>query len=190
MQRAESLPIVLILASGKGLRYRAAGGETHKLKADLCGMTVLQRTTEAVIAAGLHPYVEQGAHAGMADAIAAAVSATRGAAGWLVLPGDMPMVLPRTLRAVAQAIANGAVAAQPVVAGERGHPVGFAATQRDQLLALTGDEGARTVLAGIRKAGLVEEIACEDDRGAVEDIDTPQDLQRAKTLFTHRTPLA
>jgi molybdenum cofactor cytidylyltransferase len=34
----------------------------------------------------------------------------------------------------------------PVFAGERGHPVGFGHRFRDDLMAVTGDAGARTIL--------------------------------------------
>jgi molybdenum cofactor cytidylyltransferase len=42
----------------------------------------------------------------MGDSIAAGVRATADAAGWLVLPGDLPLIQPATLRAVAQALAR------------------------------------------------------------------------------------
>ena len=53
-------------------------------------------------------------------------------AGWLVLPGDMPLVQPATLLAVARALDHHAVAyAQH--RGRRGHPVGFAAELYSEL---------------------------------------------------------
>ena len=44
----DHLPVVLVLASGRGERFLASGGSTHKLQADLGGRTVLQRTLDAV----------------------------------------------------------------------------------------------------------------------------------------------
>jgi molybdenum cofactor cytidylyltransferase len=62
----------------------------------------------------------------MGFSIAAGVGERSGAPGWLVLPGDMPLVQPSTLLAVATALEQ-----YPVVyaqyRGRRGHPVGFAA---------------------------------------------------------------
>lgn len=176
---------ILILASGRGTRYKAAGGATHKLQADLAGRPVLSRTIEAVQASGLAWHLEQADHAGMGDALAAAVRATAGADGWLILPADMPMVLPTTMLDVARALDAGAAAAQPVLDGRRGHPVGFAADQRGRLAALHGDEGARSVLADLRRAGLVRDIET-DDPGTLEDIDTPADLDRALALWRAR----
>jgi len=178
-------PVILILASGRGTRYRAAGGPTHKLEADLCGKTVLQRTIAAAEDSGLPWHLERHNHAGMGDALAAAVARRATARGWLVLPADMPMVLPQTLRAVAAALDAGADAVQPVVGGQRGHPVGFAAHHLAALNALSGDEGARHLLRKLRDAGGVVEIE-SGDRGALEDIDTPADLQRAEALLLSR----
>ncbi|QHI97151.1 NTP transferase domain-containing protein [Xylophilus rhododendri] len=181
-------PIILILASGQGRRFRAAGGATHKLQADLGGREVLARTLDAAQASGLAWHLERASHPGMGDALAAAVRATAAADGWLILPADMPLVLPATMQQVARALEEGAQAAFPVVDGRRGHPVGFAAAQRERLMALSGDEGARSILGELRAAGLAREIA-STDAGALEDIDTPQDLQRAQALWRARQAL-
>ena len=42
----------------------------------------------------------------MGDSIAAAVRATAQAPGWLVLPGDLPLIRPDTLRTMAAALAD------------------------------------------------------------------------------------
>src|SRR5512140_2609463 len=103
-------PVVLVLASGRGDRFVASGGSGSKLQALLGGVPVLQRTLAAVRASGLPWHLEDPGHEGMGDSIAAAVRATRDAGGWLVLPGDLPLVQPRTLQAVAAALVR-----QPVV---------------------------------------------------------------------------
>ncbi|MFT4265815.1 MAG: NTP transferase domain-containing protein, partial [Xenophilus sp.] len=109
-----ALPVVLVLASGRGERFRASGGQVDKLQALLGGRPVIGRTLDAVHASGLPWRVEDAGHPGMGDSIAAAVRATREAPGWLVLPADLPLVRPQTLRRVADALAAGAGAAQPV----------------------------------------------------------------------------
>jgi molybdenum cofactor cytidylyltransferase len=119
-----------------------------------------------------------------ATRIAAAVRATPDASGWLVLPGDLPLVQAATLRAVADALARHAVVV-PVFNGARGHPVGFSAACREALLALTGNRGASPVVqaqAALNAVGLID-VA---DEGAVTDIDTLQDLQRAEALLARR----
>jgi molybdenum cofactor cytidylyltransferase len=83
---------------------------------------------------------------GMGDSIAAGVAARSDAPGWLLLPADMPRVKPSTLQAVAQALSTHSVAfAQHQ--GRRGHPVAFSAEMYSELIGLTGDEGARRLVA-------------------------------------------
>lgn len=169
----DAAPTVLILASGRGERFSASGGKGHKLQALLNGKPMLQHTLDAVRASGLPFHVETAPHEGMGDSIAAAVRATRDASGWLILPGDLPLIQSATLLAVAAHLARHPVVL-PVFEGQRGHPVGFASLCRDALLALTGDRGASAVVLAYSALKLIV-----NDVGAVSDIDTLQDLQRA-----------
>lgn len=176
-------PIVIVLASGRGERFLASGGTTHKLSALLANRPVLDHTVAAVQASGLALHIERAPHPGMGDAIAAAVRATQqraGRAGWLILPGDLPLVLPQTLQAVAEALCDHDVVV-PVVRGQRGHPVGFAGRCGDALAALTGDEGARAVVRQHRAQLL--DVA---DEGCITDVDTLEALRQAETLFARR----
>jgi molybdenum cofactor cytidylyltransferase len=175
-------PVVLVLASGRGERYAASGGDGSKLQALLGGVPVLQRTLDAVRASGLAWHLEDAGHPGMGDSIAAAVQATQDANGWLVLPGDLPLVRPESLRAVAAALAQHAVV-MPQFEGRRGHPVGFAGACRTELLALRGSAGADAVVRAhvgeLRRLDL-------DDPGIVTDIDTVDDLAAAERLLAQR----
>jgi molybdenum cofactor cytidylyltransferase len=168
------LPTVLVLASGRGERFVAAGGQGPKLHAPLAGRPVLAWTLDAVRASGLPWHVEDAGHPGMGDSIAAAVQATQDAAGWLVLPGDLPLVRPESLRRVAEALGSHEVVL-PRHLGTRGHPVGFAPVCRQALLALRGAEGAAAVVKA--HAAFVLDL---DDPGIVTDIDTPADLAEAE----------
>lgn len=178
-------PTVIVLASGSGERFRAAGGAGHKLQAMLAGATVLDHTLAAVRASGLPWHLEDAGHPGMGDSIAAAVRATADAAGWLILPADLPLVQPATLNAVARALGPAVQAAQPHYGGQRGHPVGFAASCFDPLSQLSGNQGAAPVLRALREAGQVADIEV-DDIGVVTDIDTPEELARAEALIKAR----
>jgi molybdenum cofactor cytidylyltransferase len=180
--------VVLVLASGRGERFLASGGAAlapHKLQAPLEGRTVLQRTLDAVHASGLPWHLEQGAHPGMGDSIAAAVRAALvaypDAQGWLVLPADLPLIRPDTLRRVAEAPAAWRVV-RPVHQGEAGHPVRFGSACTPDLLALHGDVGAASVA---RHHGPPQQIEV-DDAGCVTDIDTVDDLARAQALLRAR----
>lgn len=179
---ARGLPTVLVLASGRGERFIASGGQGSKLQALLAGKPVLQHTLDAVRASGLPWHLEDAGHPGMGDSIAAAVRATRDAPGWLVLPGDLPLVRPETLRAVAEALSRAEVAV-PVFQGQRGHPVGFAAVCGPELQALEGNQGAARVV----RARAAMELGV-DDPGAVTDVDTLETLAEAEKLLlsSHR----
>ncbi len=96
-----------------------------------------------------------------------------GAAGAFVFLGDMPLIPPAILPALADAVAAGARAAAPSFRGQRGHPVLFSAVLLPQLAELTGDEGARRVL---RDLGEALALVPTDDPGVLADIDLPTDL--------------
>ena len=182
-------PVVIVLAAGRGERFRASGGALHKLDAPLAGKPVLEHVLDAVRASGLPMHVVRPdpSRPGMGESIAAGVRATADAPGWLVLPGDLPLVRPETLRAVATALLQGA--AQAVVPwwdGHRGHPVGFAHACRDALQDLKGNQGAAPVLSGLSATNCVANIT-SNDPGCITDIDTLDDLARAEALASRRT---
>jgi molybdenum cofactor cytidylyltransferase len=177
-------PVVLVLASGRGERFVASGGTGSKLDALLAGKPVIERTLDAVRASGLPWHLERAGHAGMGDSIAAAVAATRGASGWLILPADLPLVQASTLIAVAKALVAHSVV-MPLHRGQRGHPVGFAETCRSSLLQLQGASGAASVVRAQAALGAVAEIEI-DDAGIVTDIDTLDDLANAERVLAGR----
>ncbi len=187
-------PVVVVLAAGRGSRFR---GPEHKLAQPLGASSVLGTTLRQVLASRLPMVVVATAALaemakrsvatrdivvvpdvgtagpeplGMGYSIACGVSARPDAAGWLVLPGDMPMIEPATLQAVAREMSHHTVVyAQH--RGQRGHPVGFAAELYSELVALGGDEGARRLVARYPAHGV--EVG---DPGVLIDIDTEADL--------------
>ena len=184
--RPDALPVVIVLAAGRGERFAASGGTTHKLAALLAGKTVLDHVLAAVQESGLpHHLVQADAlRPGMGDSIAAGVRATADAAGWLVLPADLPLVRADSLRAVAAALAQQPVAV-PMYLGQRGHPVAFSAACREQLLVLQGNQGAARVLRSFQATNSVARVML-DDIGIVTDVDTVEDLARAEALLAAR----
>ncbi|HEY7743888.1 MAG TPA: nucleotidyltransferase family protein [Burkholderiales bacterium] len=115
----------------------------------------------------------QGAERGMGASLAHGVAQARGADGWIVALADMPRITPGSIRSVIGALQQGALIAAPVYKGERGHPVGFGAALRDELLKLDGDVGARAVMERHRDS--VQLIEC-DDPGVLFDVDRKSDL--------------
>jgi molybdenum cofactor cytidylyltransferase len=189
-------PTIVVLAAGPGRRF---GGALHKLLQPFDGGTVLGCTVRhavetqlpvvVVTTAALAPEVAgqlatrdivvlgaDESAGGMGRSLAAGVAERSGAPGWLILPGDMPLVRPGSLLAVASALEQYPVAyAQH--RGRRGHPVGFAAELYSELMLLSGDEGARRVVA--RYPAQAVEL---DDPGVLLDVDTEPDLQAARSL--------
>lgn len=115
----------------------------------------------------------QEAAQGMSASLVCGVNANHGAAGWLIGLADMPAVPAMTIAGVRGALLKGARLAAPFCGGRRGHPVGFAAHYRDELLSLQGDAGARHVLK--RDSAHVAEVRVGDE-GIFADIDMPDDL--------------
>lgn len=194
----KSRPAVVVLAAGRGSRFR---GLHHKLVQTLGASTVLATTISNALATQLpvlvvttEPLAELvsrhvatrdmvvlppvGSPAsqalGMGYSIAAGVAARSDASGWLILPADMPMIQTSTLRQVAGELDGNAIAyAQH--RGLRGHPVAFSAELYTELVMLTGDEGARRLLARYPAHGV--EV---DDPGVLLDVDTEDDLNRVR----------
>jgi len=114
------------------------------------------------------------AERGMGASLVFGIRACPDAAGWLITLADMPWIEPATIRKVADTLRSGAAIAAPCWQGRRGHPVGFSRNLGPELAALSGDEGAKTVIqAHLEQLRLVD---C-DDAGVLRDIDKPEDLQ-------------
>jgi molybdenum cofactor cytidylyltransferase len=183
----------LLLAGGAGTRF--GGGKLLHPLGD--GVPIAAHAARNLIVAGLHvvavvrmgdlqlakilqdegctvTHCAESAH-GMGHTLAHGVSSSMDAAGWVVALADMPRIRPTTIAAVAAAIKTGALIAAPRYQGVRAHPVGFAASLREELLLLTGDSGAKSLLQ--RHAQDVRLIET-DDAGVALDIDRKTDLNR------------
>lgn len=182
-------PTVLILAAGRSTRFRAVSGK-DKLQEMLLGRRVRDWVTQAAQDSGLAWHVVEAAHTahldqpGMGDSIACGVAATEDAAGWLVLPADLPLIQPTSLVAVARALQNHTVVL-PHYQGTRGHPVGFGPAARAGLLALRGDGGAAPLVAAWKERGALGLLDL-DDLGCITDVDTPDALRAAEAVALQR----
>lgn len=186
----------LILAAGAGRRF--GGG---KLLADLGGAPVIQRVAEAV--AGGCEFAEIVLVTGADDAAVRAVlsdlplriilspdwakgiaatlrtgiaALAPSAEGVCVFLGDMPLVPVHLCRELTEKAARAGYAARPRVEGKPGHPVAFTRAAFADLLALEGDQGATALLRARPDAIAYCDTA---ERGALLDIDTPDDLAAA-----------
>jgi molybdenum cofactor cytidylyltransferase len=112
---------------------------------------------------------------GMGRSLAWAIRTAPLAKGWVIGLADMPWIQSASIRRVADALESGAALVAASHHGVRGHPVGFSRRYYGELVALSGDEGAKTILrAHAAELQLIE----TDDAGVSRDVDTPADLPR------------
>lgn len=120
--------------------------------------------------AGMPVIVCPDAELGMGHTLAAGVAAAAEASGWLVALADMPYIAGGSYLAVIAALADGAAIARPTFEGRPGHPVGFSAAFKTELLGLRGDRGGKAIIDAHREA---LRLCPVDDPGVEHDIDTP-----------------
>lgn len=123
--------------------------------------------------AAIHWLVCDCAESGMAASLACGVHANHQAAGWLIGLADMPALPSAAIAAVRDSLVDGANLAATSYAGQRGHPVGFAPIYYDELLALRGDSGARSLVERDRANLVLTKIT---SNGIHADVDMPSDL--------------
>lgn len=159
---------ILLIAAGKGERYRAAGGKGEKLMAPLPryqGRPLFSVVLETAIASQLPlhivtrpdnlPIIQLAVDnditvtmlnsQSMGESIAAGVKATYDWDGWLIQPADMPEITVSDYHHIAQALEH-ASQARLYWQDRPGHPVGFSRRWRDALCQLSNEEGARSII--------------------------------------------
>ena len=187
----------LILAAGRSSRM----GAQHKLLEDLQGKTVIRhvadharaadfqslllvtgyRGEEVRAAAGTIQTLHNADYqSGMASSLKCGLaSVPDSSAGAFVLLGDMPLIKSDTLNAMIAAInkAPAAKALVPVVDGEWAHPVAIRRCLFPEIMAISGDKGARAVLMAHRDELMMWP---SQDRSLLFDLDTPDALALAR----------
>ncbi len=192
----EARVAAVVLAAGSSSRMGA-----NKLLAEVDGKPLVARAAEAALAADLEPVVV--VTGWQADEVEEALPtcdvtavrnpdfaegmATSMACGLAALPedvdaalfmlADMPRVDATHLRRLIAAFDPDEARAicVPVYRGRLGNPVLFGRAYFPELMALTGDAGAKPLLT--EHAEQVFEVVMEDD-AVLKDIDTPADLER------------
>jgi molybdenum cofactor cytidylyltransferase len=165
-RRGETLPMAALSArsaiEGAGNALAVVPPRADKLR-------------EVLAKAGCEILESEATARGLGASLAAGVARSRDAEGWIVALGDMPFIEAATFASILAAIRSGSLVAAPVdrATHARGHPVGFSARLREDLLALDGDEGARSVVERHRHQMTLIPV---DDDGITIDIDTPGDL--------------
>ena len=179
----------LILAAGAGTRY----GDGPKLLATIDGRPLLEHAIAAqcavpelsriVVVLGAHaeelragvdmqraePVICERWEDGQAASLRCGVAALAGADKVIVTLGDEPLLTP----AVIARFVGEPPGARAVYDGRPGHPVVIGPEQLAAISALTGDHGARALLAGGR------EIECGQLCSGC-DVDTAEDLEAVR----------
>nr|WP_321526115.1 NTP transferase domain-containing protein [uncultured Cohaesibacter sp.] len=131
----------------------------------------------------VNPHFEDGMFSSIKVGIASLPGET---SGCLLMPVDIPLVRPTTLRRVmAKVRRNGSVLVHPLFDGATGHPPFIGRTLFGELLASDGQEGGA---AAILSRHVSETIAVFDS-GCLRDMDFPQDhVAQLAALENHHLP--
>lgn len=185
----------VVLAAGRSTRM----GGANKLLETIDGQALVRRSVEAAVASQAAPVIVVIGHMadevkavleglpvmfvdnpdfaeGLSTSLKAGIAAVPAScAGAVVCLGDMPGVdaalMDRLL--MARGEADTAWVVVPLADGRRGNPVVWSARLFGELMAVSGDIGARHVIAAHPDAVIEVELAGD---GALVDVDTPQML--------------
>jgi molybdenum cofactor cytidylyltransferase len=184
---------VVLLAAGRGSRF---GAEAPKTLARLGRRPLVTHAVAAATKSGLRPVVvvvgcqapdvaaaagvlaevvenpawEEGMSTSLRAGLATVIADPTVTAVAVAL-ADQPKIGSDAYQRLATAHREGAQLAVATYGGRRGHPVLIVRPHFDEAMRMTGDEGARSLLA----AHDVVEVPC-DGTGDAADVDTPADL--------------
>lgn len=185
----------ILLAAGAGRRMGADGG--HKLLAEFDGCPLIRRSAQTLLASSVRPVIVVTGHrradieaalegldvhlafnpahaSGMGGSLAVGFShaGVSGRDGMLVMLADMPAVTATHIDYLADAFRRhgGAVVVRAGCNGSPGNPVILPRALYGRVRQLSGDTGARGVIAG---SGLPI-IDIEIGPAALLDVDTPE----------------
>ncbi|MGZ9092570.1 MAG: NTP transferase domain-containing protein [Rhodoplanes sp.] len=190
----------IVLAAGRSSRM----GGSNKLLAEIGGRTLVRIAVEEALASRARPVIVVTGHQresvetaltgldvvlvhnpayadGLSTSLKTGIAAAPPSAdGAIVCLGDMPQVDARLIDSLLSAFdpEQGALIVVPTTAGKRGNPVVWSRRFFADLAALTGDVGARGLIATYPEA--VVEVAVAD-AAAFTDIDTPDALDAVRT---------
>lgn len=116
---------------------------------------------------------------GLASSLRVGVAAAGHADAVVVCLGDMPLVQPHTIDRLIAAFnpTEHRTIIVPVHKGQFGNPVLWGCEHFARLMSLSGDKGARSLIAGLKSEAV--EIAV-DDPGILADADTPESLEKLR----------
>ena len=188
----------IVLAAGRSSRM----GPHNKLLQPIDGSTIIARVTGAAIGSEARPVIvvtgfeddrikealrgldvtfanNPNFDEGMSGSIKTGLAALpAGSDGAMILLGDMPEVEASDLRLLMGAFEGRDAICIPVRGGRRGNPVLWGASYFAEMMRLSGDVGAKQLIA--KHSGHVTEVLVGSD-GIFADVDTPADLARLRS---------
>ena len=187
----------LVLAAGRSSRM----APRNKLLEPIGGEPMVRRAVATALAGGATPVIVVTGHeaAAVADALrgldvtivanpdyadglstslrAGLRALPQGIDGALILLGDMPEIETSVLVALVAAFTGTSAICVPVRHGRQGNPVLWGSAYFAEMMQLTGDSGAKPLMAR-HEAHLIEVEVATDS--IFEDVDAPEDLARLK----------
>jgi len=176
-------------------------GPRNKLLEPICGEPMVRRVAAIALGSGAEPIVvvtgyeasEVGAAlrglsatlilnpdyaGGLSTSLRAGLSALpSGIDGALILLGDMPKIEASVVSALMASFTGMSAICVPVRHGRKGNPVLWGSRYFSEMMALTGDSGAKPLMAR-HEAQLIEVEVATDS--IFHDVDAPEDLARLK----------
>lgn len=185
----------IVLAAGRSSRMRPSNKLLENFKgkpivAHVAGIAIESGADPVIVVTGFdatrvaaalselqgtmvhNPAFEDGLSSSLRTGLSAVPSDSDGA---MILLGDMPAVENRVLAALLAAFTGRDAICVPVHDSRRGNPVLWGSCYFGEMMQLTGDAGAKQLIA--RHEQRVTEVAVESD-SIFADVDTPADLAR------------
>ncbi|HET7849226.1 MAG TPA: molybdopterin-binding/glycosyltransferase family 2 protein [Pseudolabrys sp.] len=189
----------VVLAAGRSTRM----GAVNKMIAEIGGRPLVRIAAEQALASNASPVIVVTGHQkekvesalnglnvrfvhnpdyaeGLGTSLKAGIAAVpESADGAIVCLGDMPQVDAKLIDRLLAAFdpERGALVVVPTIEGRRGNPVVWARRFFPDLMAISGDIGARHLIGGYSEA--VAEVAVNGE-AALTDVDTPESFSAVK----------
>lgn len=125
---------------------------------------------------GIELIENQDADLGLSSSIHCAIqriSESDAYTGFVIALADMPYIPPAIINQIAREISEGALLCAPKYHHKRGHPVGFSHSMTTELMKLSGDTGAKSLLEKYRHHLHIIDVSTDS---VIRDINYPTDL--------------
>ena len=163
------------LSDGTPMALRAAQQLQSAVGQVLCVVRPNDVALKALLQAnGFRTVDSVNAAKGMSESLKAGIQASADAQAWVIALADMPLIKTETHQQLLEAFCEHGGVVRPAYQAQAGHPVVFAQEYVQDLLSISGDEGAKSVL---KQHAQAVHLVPVDDAGVLQDFDTQESLQ-------------